>query len=348
MDPLTMSAIMAGTGALSGALANGGKQSANSQASPFFMDRTRDYQDLYNVQAMELQRLLRGETGVGMAQAGMGADGRVSTQAGAGLYTDSDFNRYTDLARSYLQGGGVPTAADTSSAQAYAQSMFNPQRVAMQQAFTDQADRVARLSAQLGRPVNDPILQAKLAQEQTRQSAQLEANQGTFAAQQGYDIMGNKINLAQSLQNQAMQNRLQMMGITQGQIQQNLSAAQAGRNTQTQNELSVGDRLSQAFAGGSAGLRAASFFNQPDAQQIAKQASDDWFYGQEIGVPIGDPIQSPVARPSTPINRALGQPSSGGLTINPNPFQSIPEANATRFSPAEQQYYDAKSKVFTW
>lgn len=127
----------------------------------------------------------RSESGVELSQANsteMNAEGTQNTAlyelqqqvgAGAGL---SDVAASTksqrDLASLFgqaSQNGGLPGQQDINASQSFAQQIFNPQRVALQQNLQDQSQAAARSGALMGRSANDPILRAKLAQEQTRQ-----------------------------------------------------------------------------------------------------------------------------------------------------------------------------------
>jgi hypothetical protein len=123
----------------------------------------------------------------------------------------------------YSKGGYMPTSSDQSQAQSLAQGLFNPQRVAMQQAFQDQNTQYARQAALMGRSPTDPVLAAKLAQEQTRQSAMLDANQNSFAMQQAMNnplqrlgFATDKNNILSGLATQAMANRQAIASMGEG------------------------------------------------------------------------------------------------------------------------------------
>lgn len=88
-----------------------------------------------------------------------------------------------NMLQQYAETGAIPTAQDNVRSQAFAQSQFDPQRVAMRQAFQEQLTQANRQAALSGRGINDPILRAKLASEQTRQNALLQSQQGAFATQ---------------------------------------------------------------------------------------------------------------------------------------------------------------------
>jgi hypothetical protein len=156
-----------------------------------------------------------------------------------------------------LSSGGMPTQQDVDQSGQFAKQVFAPQQLAMQQQFSDQGTQAARQAAMLGRNVSDPILQAKLAKEQTRQSAMLNSQMGSFSAQNAQQLPFQRLNLGaqlaqakSSLANQAFANRqalLQMGQAVQGQ-QQNF---RLGTATRTQES---GGGISEAIAGGMAGL----------------------------------------------------------------------------------------------
>ena len=119
-------------------------------------------------------------TGMSQMQAGQaGFQAALSNEVAAGSSGQMDF---ANMLKSYAEGGNMPNAKDIANSQAFAQSQFDPQRVAQQQAFKEQLTNANRSAALSGRGINDPILRAKLAQEQTRQNAMLTAQQGAFAA----------------------------------------------------------------------------------------------------------------------------------------------------------------------
>lgn len=131
-----------------------------------------------------------------------------------------------DLLQQYTQSGGQPNQQDIASAQSLSQDVFAPERNAVQQNFSEQQQRTAQLSARLGRPANDPILQAKLAQEQTRQLSDVQARQTQFRAQQAQSMPLQRLQFQSQLADvrgglasQAFQNRTALLSLGQ-QIQQ--------------------------------------------------------------------------------------------------------------------------------
>lgn len=107
--------------------------------------------------------------------------------------------------------GSSPSEARIQEAQQFASQIFQPQQVALQQSLEDQQRQFAGRAAQLGRSTADPILAARLAQEQVRQQQALSAQQGAFAAQESINAPQRQFqNLAtgiSSLNQQAIQNQ---------------------------------------------------------------------------------------------------------------------------------------------
>lgn len=159
------------------------------------------------------------------------------------------------------EGGADPTANDISRSDSLADMLFKSQRVQMEQAFGDQTTQANRQAALMGRNVNDPILKAKLAQEQTRQSAMLGAQQGSWATQYAMQQPMQRLGFAEQLASvrgglasQAMANRQALMAAGQGiqQNERNWRLAKAERwNT---GEQSSGGGIKGAITGGLAGM----------------------------------------------------------------------------------------------
>lgn len=155
---------------------------------------------------------------------------------------------------------GGPSGQNLQQAGDFAKSIFAPQQLAMQQAFSEQNIAQSRLAAKLGRPANDPILRNKLAQEQTRQQAMLQAQQGAFTAEQAQGMQNRQLQLTEALANvrgglasQAFQNRqalLQMgQSLAQAERQYRLqTAGQTSTNTSSSGG-GIGGAISGALAG---------------------------------------------------------------------------------------------------
>jgi hypothetical protein len=191
-----------------------------------------------------------------MVDAGPGQQD-VTNSIGAGRDFADMLKRYSQ------QGGSDPTAQDISGANSLASQMFQGQRTAMGQAFSDQREQFARQAALMGRDASDPILAAKLAQEQTRQGSLLDANQGAWASQYalgqpdrrlGY--AGQRVDMLSGLASQAMSNRQALLSVGSqlqaGERNWRLSTAQQYSNSKTES----GGGLKGALQGGLAGLGA--------------------------------------------------------------------------------------------
>lgn len=242
-------------GAVAGGLLGmlgGGAGTPSTQTTESSADVTlKNFADLSKGQSeLEKQAYQNQLSQLGQLQSLVGA-GPGQTDVTAGLTAQQDFaSRISQL----LGMGGT----DVAAGQAFAQQIFAPQQVAMQQAFQDQQVQANRLASRMGRAGYDPILRNKLAQEQTRQQAQLQAQQGAFAAQQSREIPQMQLQMAEQLANvrgglasQAMQNRMAMLNLgqqlTQSERQYRLDTA---RRTQMQSQSgSSGGGLGGAIGG---------------------------------------------------------------------------------------------------
>ena len=236
-------AIPAALGAL-GAIA-GGQQSSSSQTT------TRNL-----APESELEKQIAGmQPGQLGALAGMVNAGPGQADVTSGLNSQRGL---AAMLQQYAQGGYMPTEADTAQARQYATTQMQPQQVALQQAFEGQNQRAAQLASQLGRPVNDPIIQARLAQEQMRQGAQLSAQEGAmasqFAMQMPQQRLGYTAQLADvnaNLASQAMANRQALLSLG-SQLQGAERNWRLGASTTTTTQTGGGG-LAGAISGGIAG-----------------------------------------------------------------------------------------------
>lgn len=122
--------------------------------------------------------------------------------------------------------GGRPSQVQTQQAQSFAQDMFAPEEQAVRGGFAEQEQATSQLAARLGRQVNDPVLRAKLAQEQTRQLGQVGARRTAFAAEQAMNAPQRQLSLASTLADvrgglasQALANRQTLFGLGQQALQ---------------------------------------------------------------------------------------------------------------------------------
>jgi hypothetical protein len=123
-----------------------------------------------------------------------------------------------DLLGQYSQSGGLPSSGDINSANSFANNIFAPQRTALQQSFTQQETDANRLSARLGRSIDDPILQAKLRTGMMNQSAMLNSQQSAFGSDLALKLPGQRVDYASrqadvlgNLASQAFKNRAALL-----------------------------------------------------------------------------------------------------------------------------------------
>lgn len=93
---------------------------------------------------------------------------------------------------------GLPTEQDIDTANRIASQLFGARQTALQQLFEDQTTEANRLAARLGRPVNDPILQAKLRTGFIRQQDLVNAEQNAAAQNLALQLPGQRLGFAQA------------------------------------------------------------------------------------------------------------------------------------------------------
>lgn len=156
-------------------------------------------------------------------------------------------NQYASQLQQLLSQGPTPNQDQVNTANTFAKQAFAPQQAQLGQQFYDQGIQSQRLAAQLGRPVNDPILQNKLMQEQTRQQTVLNAQQGAFGAQyaqqlpqmqvdRALQVGGALSNVRNGLASQAFANRNAMvqLGNQLTSAERNYRIQTATKNTSSQ------------------------------------------------------------------------------------------------------------------
>lgn len=204
-------AIAIGGGALLGGLAGGLKdKSSTSYTSGMNLDPA-SWQELMGQSGMmDAYKQLQGMVGAGPGQ----SDVEGATGASRGL---------ADMLKAYSEGGFLPGQGDINTSNDIASRLFQGQRTALSQNFSDQLTDANRQAALMGRDPNDPILKAKLAQEQTRQASLLDANQGSFAQQfalslpgQRLDYANQRVGVMSGLASQAMANRQAIAAMGEG------------------------------------------------------------------------------------------------------------------------------------
>lgn len=155
-------------------------------------------------------------------------------------------NSLAGMFAQYSQTGGAPTAAMQGVANNYAAQAFAPQQTALQQSFLQSNYNEQRMAGMLGRPVNDPTLQAKLQIGEQQQQALLNAQQGSFGSQYAQQLSQNALKYATGqnqiltgLASQALQNQAQLLGYGSQVANQGLNW-QLQTATRTGNEQSGG------------------------------------------------------------------------------------------------------------
>lgn len=246
LGPLGVGLALGGIGALVGA--QGSKQSATQsiQLSP-----ASDFEKFSGQLSQDQLKQLQALVGAGAGEADVAA-GAQSQRDLAGML------------EGLVSSGGLPTQSDIQSAQGFASDIFAPQRQALETQFTQSNEEVAQLAAQLGRPVNDPILQAKLARFKGEQVGQLSAQQGAFAAQEARNLPLQRLGFAESLTNvrqglasQAFSNRqaLATLGSQFLAGERNFRLGAANRTTTSRSGGGLEGAISGALAGAGTGIK---------------------------------------------------------------------------------------------
>ena len=237
----TAAAIALGGGALLGAI-GGGIKKGPDYTSIGVDPRSSQYA---NDALMRFQQY---------AAAGPGQqDVTAATEAGRGF-------------ASTLQGFANNGLFNMQQGRALAEQQFAGQRTALGQTFQDQLAQANRQAAISGRGGNDPILKARLAVEQSRQSAQLNADQQAAAVNLGRQssldtigLLSQRYGALQGLSQQAFGNQQNLFGMASQ--QRGLDLQQRGQDIQqslgaAQYEASRGGGLQGALTGGISGLSA--------------------------------------------------------------------------------------------
>jgi len=294
-----MPAALAGLlGSAVGGIASAiGGDSKQNQTSTSTVDAGFAGQDEQNANRIQGQQLSQLEDFTNNAGPGLD-DVRAGTQSARGL---------ADLYGQYSKTGGLPGQQDIAGAQGFANSIFAPQQVALQQQMVQQQQASAKNSALLGRSSNDPILASKLAQEQTRQQNMLNAQKGAFGADYANQLVNNRLQLASQQTNvlgglatQAMQNRSSLLSLG-NQIKQQerdwrLATATRTTTGQQSTDVGPGDRasagLSGAFSGFGAGLKTMGMFNGlRQNRSLGGQVGQMQLAGQQQAAPQWQPPQ---------------------------------------------------------
>jgi hypothetical protein len=138
-----------------------------------------------------------------------------------------EYQNFVEMMSGINKSGGMPSAEDMQRANSFADQLFAPQREALNQSFEFAQQDAAKLAARLNRPINDPIIQAKLQQERMRQSNMLSADRSAFVAQEARSQPFQRLGMQEQLFNaksgladlkagiasQAMANRMQLLNL---------------------------------------------------------------------------------------------------------------------------------------
>jgi curved DNA-binding protein CbpA len=262
MAGLTGAAIGAGVGAVAGGM---GTKSSSSGQSGIMLSDPSDFENYIagaggnkGLTQKNLETLDWWVRDYG----GNAGDINASTEAQRGL---------ADLLKQYSQTGGLPGQSDIDTSNNISARLFGGQREQLNQSFADQTTDANRRAALMGRSLNDPILAAKLAQEQTRQSRVLDANQGSFAQQMAMNLpmqrlgfAGQRADVLGGLASQAMKNRLTLASLGDSALNTErnwrLSTGTRFNNSESTQGGGLGGAISGALGGAGTGASLAGLF----------------------------------------------------------------------------------------
>lgn len=250
-------------GGMIGAQGNKGRQTQSTSVN------LRSIEDLNQGRSALESSAVKGQEDLYSQLQGLIGLGPGQAEVQAGMASQSGF---ADALQAALAQGGLPTGAQTGQAQQYAQAIFQPQQVALNQQFEQQRIMNQRLAARMGRAGTDPVLQAKLAQSQGQQQAILGAQQGAFAAETAMNLPQLQLHLANQLANvrgglasQALQNRASLLSMGQqlAQSERDYRLRAAGQTTTgtTSSGGGMAGMLSGALAGAGGAMLAFDGFD---------------------------------------------------------------------------------------
>ena len=231
-----------------------------------------------------------------------------------------------DMLKQFSQGGFLPSAQDNTTAQNFAQTQFAPQNVMLQQSFEQQQLGANQLAAQMGRGVNDPIIQAKLRQEQMRQQQQLDSQQGAFGSQFAMQLPQQRLGYAsqfsdvsQNLASQAMSNRqaLVSMGSQIASTEFNKRLSQAGITETTESGGGLKGGIEGGISGFGAGMGMGGLFKDaptPNKGGANSDASGGSYgsksqFGNQM---MSDPMMGTSGAAAKSFSPLAGAANSGG------------------------------------
>lgn len=152
-------------------------------------------------------------------------EGMVNAGPGQSAITDanSQYGSLAEMLSGFAKTGGAPGQQDWLQAQEFAKSQFAPQQLQIDQSFEEEQMRAKQLATQLGRPVNDPYIQAQLSKQKMNMQNMMGAQQGAFIGQEARNNAMGRLgytsqlaDLRGSLASQAMANRQALLSLGSG------------------------------------------------------------------------------------------------------------------------------------
>jgi len=257
-----------------------------------------------------------------------------------------DISAALNFNRMVGQHGLVPNQGDIGRAGQFTSDIFAGEREALGQSFEDQLTQSMRQRGLMGRGGADPILQAKLAQEQTRQQRMLGAQETGFSAQFAQGLAQQRGTALNQLASQAQQNRLALLQSGSSL----LGAERQFRLAQAEQENIVPGSFAKGMAGliGGAGKGLSAASSLQSMGGFGGGGGGAGGFGQG-GVPFQGnfsgftPMQSQVASaPMAPMSRQMSSSAMGpGFASSPTfgPFpQAFPSASSVGPFPSGQQF----------
>lgn len=209
----------------------------------------------------DLESTLAGSTLGGLSEIErLGRLGEGPGDVGRGLA-----DRRSALDRALAQAestGGLPTAEDIAAGAGLSGALFQAERERQAQQFNDMQLLSARTAASLGRSGADPVLQAKLRVEQSRQAQELSARQGAAGTEIAMGLPGmrlgfgrERLGLATDVFQQALRNRefLLSQGRSIVDAERNYRLGVSGQSTNVSASPGLGGAIGGALAGYGAG-----------------------------------------------------------------------------------------------
>lgn len=257
-----------------------------------------------------------------MQLSALGQEGQASSLAALQAYRNlvgvgpnaTDVSASLDASRGFAnQLNNISSSGlyDMAAGNRLAQQQFGGQRQAMEQQFQDQMTQANRSAAMSGRSSNDPILRARLAQEQSRQSAMLNAQQSSAAVDLGRQsttdmlgLQGQRVGLLQGLSDQAFGNQQNLFGMGSSALQQDFGRQLASAQYEQSRGGGIGGALTGMAAGAGAGAQMGQGMNAMSNQSAWTNAGIQQMQQQQRA-----PMQSYAPSPMMQAPMQQGWPS---------------------------------------